>query len=72
MPPMPPRPGAPTLAQRPVSPPAVTPPAPPPMSQEAEQQPEKPKEAPKLNVNIDSLEEEMAKLLGRPVEPPKS
>ncbi len=78
MPPMPPRPGAPTLAQRPVSPPSVTPPAPP-VTNEAEQvkdtrdqQPEKPKEALKLNVNIDSLEEEMAKLLGRPVEPPKN
>jgi hypothetical protein len=69
MPPMPPRPGAPTLAQRPVSAPSVSPPAPPPTSHESEQPP---REAPKLNVNVDSLEEEMAKLLGRPVEPPKN
>jgi flagellar protein FliO/FliZ len=79
MPPMPPRPGAPTLAQRPVSAPAVTPPAPPAAAEDAEpakdvkEQPaEQAKEPPKLTVNIDSLEEEMAKLLGRPVEPPKN
>jgi hypothetical protein len=29
-------------------------------------------EAPKLTLNIDSLEEEMARLLGRPMEPPKA
>jgi hypothetical protein len=71
-----PRPAAPTLAQRPVTAPAVTPPAPPVGAPETEHAPEPLKEAakepPKLTVNIDSLEEEMAKLLGRPVEPPKS
>ena len=80
--PGPPRPGAPTLAQRPINAPAVTPPAPPAlpaMPVEPERMPEPGKqpavelaqEAPKLTLNIDSLEEEMAKLLGRPVEPPR-
>ncbi|MDB5641931.1 MAG: hypothetical protein JWN07_1248 [Hyphomicrobiales bacterium] len=75
-----PRPGAPTLAQRPVTAPAVTPPAPPAAPNVPERAPEvvkepaseAPKEAPKLTLNIDSLEEEMAKLLGRPVDTPKS
>ncbi len=77
--PGPPRPGAPTLAQRPINAPAVTPPAPPAVPSEPERMPEPGKqpavepaqEAPKLTLNIDSLEEEMAKLLGRPVEPPR-
>lgn len=78
--PGPQRPAPPLLAQRLPNAPAAMPPTPPFPQQKTRRPPEMGKspgsvaaqDAAKLTLSITSLEEEMAKLLGRPVEPPKS